>query len=114
MFTNPLEVTIVSFLITLLGAIVWWWFRRVVGSLDAATARQQELALSIAKICGTMTAIAQWQEYHEKTDADRHASQVLSLERLTDNLERHRTDVTHRIAIVAEERCERGDHGAQY
>ena len=84
MFTNPVEVSIVSGLIFVLGVIIWWWFQRIVTNLDGSASRQHELALSIAKICGTITQIAQWQEFHEKTDSERHTSHTDAIEQLRD------------------------------
>lgn len=72
MFTNPLELAIMSALMVALGTITWAWFLRVLAALDRSAAQQLELAISITKICGTMTTIAQWQELHEATDLLRH------------------------------------------
>lgn len=117
MFTNPLEVAIVSSLITLLGIIIWWWFRRVVSSLDHSAVKQQELAISLAKICGTMTSIVQWQEYHEKTDAERHANQVSALEQLVRKVEGEHSEIKRRMAAISAgkyEHTERGEDVPHY
>jgi hypothetical protein len=64
MFNNPLELTIMSGLMLALGTIIWWWFQRIVRALDHSSAQQQELLISIAKICVTMTTVSQWQDTH--------------------------------------------------
>ena len=87
MFTNPIELAIVSSLIVAIGTIIWWWFQRIVKALDHSAAQQQAVAISITKICGTMTTIAQWQEFHEKTDVDRHEAHGLAIDRLTDTVQ---------------------------
>lgn len=89
MFSNPYEVAIVSTLITILGVIIWWWFQRIVKSLDTQCAQQHELALSITRICGTLTAVAQWQEFHERTDASRHEENVRALDQFRQILGGH-------------------------
>ena len=72
MFNNPLELTIMSGLMLVLGTIIWWWFQRVVRALDQSASQQQELLISIAKICGTLTSMTTWQESHTKLHDTRY------------------------------------------
>jgi len=101
MFTNPLELAVVSGLIVALGTIIWWWFQRVVKALDHSAKQQQDLAISITKICGTMTTIAQWQELHEKTDSDRHESSREAIDQLRETLRSEKTRTTLEVLAGA-------------
>lgn len=87
MFTNPLELAIVSGLIVALGTIIWWWFQRVVTSLDRSSKQQQELVISVTKICGTMATIGQWQVLHEQTDVSRYEAHSEDIDRLADTVQ---------------------------
>lgn len=88
MFTNPFEIAILSIILGGLGTLVWWGIRRLVDGQGHLGAQLSKLDIAVAKICGNLEMVSQWQILHEDKDELRQSANTNELSRTREAIEK--------------------------